>query len=307
MWSDDGNAKRASPRPSGESRKDDARSGPMRSPAVSTSKSPLDLDAYFLRIGYTGPRAPTLGTLHAIACAHVTTIPFENLDVLLGRGVSLEDADVDRKLLAERRGGYCFEHNSLLLRVLVALGYEARPLSARVRLSRPRDFTPARSHMFVGVELDGTSWLVDVGVGGMSPTAALRLQLDVEQPTPHEPRRFVLLDGRWLHQAKVAGEWIDVCEFTREEMPAIDRVVANWYTSTHPNSHFRDRLMVALARADGGRITLLNRDLTVRTPDGTATTRALASPAELIEVLRGEFGLSFPPGTTFDCTGLRWP
>src|SRR3982751_885916 len=111
-----------------------------------------DLDAYFARIGYAGSRAPTLDTLHAILAAHVRTIPFENLDVLLGRGISLAPADIERKLVRDRRGGYCFEQNGLLLMVLTALGFRATPRSARVRLRHPRDSTPPRTHLFLRVE-----------------------------------------------------------------------------------------------------------------------------------------------------------
>ncbi len=267
----------------------------------------VDLDAYFRRIGYAGPRAPTLTTLHAVCAAHVATIPFENLDVLLGRGIDLSDAAVDRKLLHDGRGGYCFEHNTLLLRVLLALGYQAVPISARVRLQRPRDFTPPRTHVFVRVELDGESWLADVGVGGLSPTAALRLQADVEQPTPHEPRRLVREDGRWFHQAWLGDAWADVCEFTLEEMPPIDREVGNWFTSTHPASHFRSRLLAARARPDGGRVTLLNRELTVRARGGATTTMTVADPDQLLDVLAEHFALHLPPGTRLTCPGLDWP
>src|SRR5262249_47789047 len=154
-------------------------------------------------------------------------IPFENLDVLLGLPIRLElDAIVD-KLVHRRRGGYCFEHNTLLLHVLDQLGFAPRPYSARVRIGRTREYTPARPHLFVGVELEGRPWLVDVGVGALSPTCALRLDTSDPQSTPHETRRFVFEDGRWFHQALLGDTWTDVCEFTREEMPEIDRIVGN--------------------------------------------------------------------------------
>ncbi|MBS1123656.1 MAG: N-hydroxyarylamine O-acetyltransferase [Deltaproteobacteria bacterium] len=263
------------------------------------------LDAYFRRIGDTGSREPTLATLHRLCAAHVQSIPFENLDVLLGRGINLDPAVVDRKLLHAGRGGYCFEHNTLLLRVLETLGFDVRPISARVRLQRPRDFTPARTHVFVRVELEGESWLADVGVGGLSPTSALRLHTEDEQATPHEPRRIVRQDGRYFHQVRLADAWSDVCEFTLEEMPAIDREVGNWYTSAHPQSHFKSRLVVARA-FPGGRVSILNRELTVRR-GGVAETTVLASPEALLEALSEHFGLQFPPGTEFPCPALDWP
>ena len=275
-----------------------------------------DLDGYFARIGYTGVRTPTLATLRAILLQHVQTIPFENLDVLLGRKIDLDPLAVEQKLVAARRGGYCFEQNSLLLHVLTALGFSTTPLSARVRVQRPREFTPPRSHVFVKVVLDGVPWLCDVGVGALSPTAPLRLDVEGEQSTPHEPRRLVR-DGDWatndrrgptariFHQVQLAGEWQDVCEFTLEPMPEIDREVANWFTSAHPQSHFRNRLMAARA-TPAGRVTVLNRELTRRGHDGAAVTQVLRDEAELLAVLEQEFGLVFAPGTRFPCPWIDW-
>jgi N-hydroxyarylamine O-acetyltransferase len=266
----------------------------------------LDLDAYFARIGYDGAREPTLATLNGIVRAHAETIPFENLDVLLGRRIDLDLAAVERKLVHARRGGYCFEQNSLLLAVLQALGFAARPLSARVRYQRPRDYTPARTHLFVRVELD-TSWLVDVGNGSLSLTSALRLDSAEPQPTPHETRRLIRDGGLMYQQVLFGADWHDIYEFTLEEMPPIDREVANWYTSTHPASHFKSRLWVTRALHDGRRVNLNNRELTVRQRDGSADSRMVESPDELLEVLAGTFGLEFAPGTRFPCDALDWP
>ena len=163
-----------------------------------------DLDAYFARTGYTGPRTPTLATLHGIVAAHAKAIPFENLDVLLNRGINLDLGAIAQKLIHEKRGGYCFEQNTLLLSVLETLGFHVRPISARVRLQRPRDFTPPRTHVFLRVELDGVSWLADVGIGSQSLTAALRLDdSGAEQPTPHEPRRIVREGAKLFHQVRL--------------------------------------------------------------------------------------------------------
>jgi len=267
---------------------------------------PVDLDAYFRRIGYTGPRTPTLATLHALSAAHTLAIPFENLDVLLGRPIDLALDRIAAKLIDARRGGYCFEHNTLFLWVLETLGYTVAPISARVRLGRERAYTPARTHVFLRVELDGESWLADVGVGGLSLTCALRLDTDGEQPTPHEPRRIVREHGRLFHQARYTDEWFDVCEFTLEEMPPIDREVGNWYTSQHPGSHFKSRLTVARGLPDGGRVSILNRELAVRTRAGV-DKRVLETPRELLDALAEHFGMAFPSGTEFACPALDWP
>lgn len=259
-----------------------------------------DLDAYFTRIQYDGPRRPTRQVLDAVIRAHVTTVPFENLDVLLGRPIELEPAKIESKIVGSRRGGYCFEQNGYFLEVLKALGFEARPISARVRIGRARDFTPARTHMLIRVELDGEALLADVGVGALSLTCALRLDTDEEQATPHEPRRLIR-EGNWssqlrdpraliFHQVRFDDRWEDVAEFTLEEMPEIDRQVANWFTSTHPQSHFKSRLIVARA-THSGRITIADDLLTQRGPDGVGIKQKLTSEEDLEEALAEHFGI----------------
>ena len=267
----------------------------------------LDVEAYARRIGYAGPLTPTLDTLNDLMSAHVQAVPFENLDVLLGRDIDLAPDALQRKLVAGRRGGYCFEQNGLFLLVLEAIGVDVTPLSARGRYQRPRDYTPARTHLFLRVSIDDEPWMADVGVGGLSLSSAIRLDLPGEQPTRHEPRRITCEAGRQFLQVRFGDDWQDVLEFTGEEMPPIDRELANWFTSAHPQSHFRNRLVAARALPDGGRLTLLNRELTVRERTGQPQTRLLSSPAELLHVLDARFGLSFPPDTLFPCDALDWP
>ncbi|HEY0464349.1 MAG TPA: arylamine N-acetyltransferase [Polyangiaceae bacterium] len=267
----------------------------------------MDLAAYFQRIGYRGRLQPDLGLLSALTAAHTHSIPFENLDVLLGRAISLEPEALFQKLVVERRGGYCFEQNGLFLHVLRELGFLVAPISARVRLQRPRDFTPPRTHVFLRVELAGESWLTDVGVGGLSLTSPLRLSIREEQATLHEPRRILQEGGRLYHQVRFGAEWQDVCEFTLEEMPDIDRELANWYTSAHPKSHFKNRLVVARAAPEGQRLSILNDEFTLRERYGTATTRQISSAPELLELLLKHFGLSFPAETRFGGPGNPWP
>lgn len=270
------------------------------------SPSP-DLSAYFARINYAGSTAANLQTLNDIMDAHVRAIPFENLDVLLGRVIDLSSGALQRKLVHDRRGGYCFEQNGLLLLVLEHLGFTVTPLSARVRYQRPRDFTPPRTHLFLRVVIEGVPWVADVGVGNLSLTSSIRLDGDGEQPTRHEPRRIIYEDGRGFHQVRFGDEWHDVLEFTGDVMPPIDRELANWYTSAHPQSHFKSRLTVARALPDGGRLTLLNRELTVRAGTGRTETTVLRTPAQLTEVLDTRFGLRLPAGESLRCDALDWP
>jgi N-hydroxyarylamine O-acetyltransferase len=272
----------------------------------------MDLDAYFARTGYAGPREPTLAVLQAVVFAHACTIPFENLNVLLGRGISLDGDAVEQKLVRDRRGGYCFEQNSLLMQVLTALGFAVTPLSARVRVNQPPGVIPPRTHLFLRVDLDGVPWLADVGVGSFSPTNPIRLDsLDEEQAIPHEPRRVVCESRtplpRYIHQAKSGDTWVDVYEFSGEEMPAVDRELANWWTSTHPESRFRHNLIASLAGPNGIRLSILNREFTRRRGADVLERFEIADADHLLGVLDDRFGLTLPPGTRFGEGEKPWP
>lgn len=263
-----------------------------------TLSDPIDLDGYFERIHYTGPRRTSVDVLHAVTAAHAESIPFENIDVLRGRPIRLEPAAIYRQLVTDRRGGYCFQQNGLLMEVLLRLGFSVRPLSARVRAGAPDRAIPVpRTHLVLEVLIDGAPWLTDVGVGAASLTGALQFKPDIEQATPHDLRRLVQANDRWYHQVRRGGAWVDVYEFTGETMPLIDRTVANWYTSTHPDSKFRRELLVAMARPDGGRTTLHNHDLTLYQRDGSRQMQTLADGRQLLTALRTHFGIRLPAGT----------
>ncbi|MXS84541.1 arylamine N-acetyltransferase [Nitrosomonas sp. HPC101] len=257
-------------------------------------ESPVCLSRYFERIGYRGAAENTLEVLHALTRAHTQTIPFENLDVYLRRPIHLEMDALFNKLVVARRGGYCFEQNGLFLQVLLQLGFDARPLAARVRLRvTDRSEIPARTHLFIGIDLDGQQWITDVGVGGYSLTRALLWQENLEQDTLHDRRRLIHEAGRWFHQVWMEDHWLDVYEFRGEQMPASDQKVANWYTSTYPESSFTKQIMAARALPDGGRISLLDGLFKHRYPDGRVVAHHVASD-ELKHVLLEQFAIRWP-------------
>jgi len=253
----------------------------------------IDLNAYLRRLRYDGPLGADLATLRAITTAHVNAIPFENLNPLLRLPVSLELADIERKLVHEHRGGYCFEQNGLLLAALRALGYDASGLIARVLWMKPEDAVVAQTHMLLRVELSGESWLVDVGFGSMALSGALRLQPDIAQPTGNEPFRLLEQQGDWRMQAQVKDEWRTLYRFDLQPRPAIDYVVANHYTSTYPESHFLHSLIMARTLADR-RLGLRNREFVVHHTGGESVRRVLAGVDEIKQVMRDEFGIRLP-------------
>jgi N-hydroxyarylamine O-acetyltransferase len=259
----------------------------------------IDLDGYLARIGHAGSRRPDLATLQAIHFLHPQAIPFENLDPFLGRVVDLDLAAIQRKLLAGGRGGYCFEHNLLLLHVLRALGFEADGLAARVMWNQPAGALMPRSHMLLRVRLDGQDWLADVGFGGLTLTAPLRLLPGPAQPTPHEPVRLVPDGEELILAAELGGTWQPLYRFDLRPQLLPDYEVASWYLCTHPRSQFRARLMIARATANG-RLALLDDRLTMHHRAGLPERRRLASIAALREALAGPFGLDLPSGPALD-------
>jgi N-hydroxyarylamine O-acetyltransferase len=256
----------------------------------------IDLDAYFARIGYDGPRQPTLAVLRALHRLHPEAIPFESLDPLFGRPVLIDAASLERKLVRGSRGGYCFEQNGVFFRVLRSLGFTVTPLSARVGWMLPQDAPrPPLSHMLVRVDLPEGPFLADVGFGGQSPTAPLRMVADLEQSTSHGDYRFLADDDALALQMRLPDRWETLYRFTQAPQGTADYEVANWFTSTHPASRFTVNLVAA--RVDGARrLNLFNRDLTAYESDGRSETRRLSGPGEIHEALTRDFHLEVERG-----------
>jgi N-hydroxyarylamine O-acetyltransferase len=259
----------------------------------------IDLDAYFARIGYAGSRTPTLETLRELHFLHPQAIAFENLDPLLGRSPGLDPASLERKLVHGGRGGYCYEQNLLFRHALEALGFRVTGLAARVLWNQPEGAVMPRTHMLLRVAAEGADYLADVGFGGQLPTAPLLLEAGVEQPTPHEPFRLVRVVGAFVLESLIRGAWKPLYRFDLQEQERADYEVANWYVSTHPNSHFVSGLLAARS-APGRRHGLRNNELTVHALDGGTERRVLGSAAELREVLEGVFGLRLPDAPGLD-------
>jgi N-hydroxyarylamine O-acetyltransferase len=256
----------------------------------------LDLDAYLARIDHGGSRQPSLETLTALHAAHVTSVPFENLDILLGRTISLDLGVLQAKIVSGRRGGYCFEQNTLFQAVLERLGFRVIPLAARVRAGMSGGVRP-RTHMLLRVELQEGAWLADVGFGGDGLLQPLLFTPGAEVRTGGVGHRLRREDDLWVLTANAGGEWVDLYAFTLEPQHPADYEMANHYTSTWPASKFVQTLTAQRARPEG-RAILRNRELTVRA-GGSVRTEAVRDPDHLLEVLDREFGLSFPAGTRF--------
>ena len=252
----------------------------------------IDIAAYFKRIGYAGSRAPTLETLRALHALHSAAIAFENLDPLLKRRIHLDAASLERKLVTEKRGGYCFEQNGLFAAALTSLGFDVTGLAARVYIKQ----TPGRirrSHMLLLLKLPEGRYIADVGFGGWALSGPLRLDDEREQETPHGPYRLIRGSDDFEEQTVVDGEWTTLYRFTLEEQLPQDYEVCNWYCATHPDSGFTTSLMVARL-PPGKRLGLLNNRFSIHYPGGKTERRELKNAEEIAAVLENEFAISLP-------------
>ena len=253
----------------------------------------LDLDGYFDRINYGGPAAPNLEVLQALMTAHTRSVPFENLDPLMGIPVDdLSPEALTDKLVYRRRGGYCYEQNGLMGYVLTEIGFRVRRLAGRVVWMLPPDAPlGAQTHTVLAVTFPGSqgSFLVDVGFGGQTLTSPIRLQTGNAQQTTHEPYRLNDRGEGLVLQAQVRDEWRPLYIFGTQTVPQIDLAVGSWYVSTHPSSIFVTGLTAALTTEDA-RYNLAGRNLTIHRAGGSEKIR-LDDAAAVVDALGERFGI----------------
>jgi N-hydroxyarylamine O-acetyltransferase len=253
--------------------------------------APLDLDAYLERIRWRGGTRPTFETLTGLLGAHMAHIPFENLDVLLGRPIRLDLPALQDKLVRAHRGGYCFEHATLFAAVLEALGFRPERHAARVTMTVPRTESP-RTHMFLVVPLPEGRFVVDPGFGTLAPRVPVPLVEHAVASAGQETHRMVRDGSWWILRAQVGDTVVDAWASTLEPENAVDFALGNHYTSTFPESSFVNRIMMRALTADG-RVTVLNRVVTTwRGPEAHSTQ--LADRAELRAILNRHFGFDLP-------------
>ena len=255
-------------------------------PAVTAAASPLDLDRYLQRIDYRGALQPTPQVLADLHLAHVRHIPFENLDVLLGRGIRLDLTSLFDKLVTARRGGYCFEQNLLFAAVLEQLGFRVRRLAARVTYRTQRVLP--RTHMLLRVETHDAAWLADVGFGAAGPLLPLAFAPGAAQVQYLWQYRLVELDGLWRLQIG-ADDWADLYQFTLQEQALADYEMASYYVSTHPESRFVQGL-IAHRLAPERRLILIGNELT-EDRGAQVGARRVDDPASLAALLVDDIGL----------------
>lgn len=253
----------------------------------------FDASAYLARLGCAAPTEASVASLSALLAAHMRAIPFENLDVLLGRTPQLNMAGLQAKLVQAHRGGYCFEHAALFGAALRHFGFDVQDRLARVVVERPLA-QAGRTHHFLQIALPEGEFIADPGFGGLAP----------QVPVPLHEGAEVTVDGI-VHHWRFERPWWTLCaeipdapesrplwSTALETSYPPDFDMGNHFTATWPASPFRQRLSLR-ALTPFGRVSVLGREVTRR--EGASVQRwPLAGRAELQALLREHFGIELP-------------
>lgn len=273
------------------------------------------LGEYLARIGLAVPPAPDPSGLATVQRAHRLAIAFENLDIPLGRGIQIDSDPVFAKLVAARRGGYCFEQNRLLADMLALMGLLTQPLLARVWLLLPPGEVPPRTHTVLVAELGGERWITDAGFGGgFCPPLPLRDGVTAQSPDGglHRLRRWAepgTVAGEWVLERRPAStrniaarnigstdsgvDWQPQYSFDLAEVAQADLAAANHWTSTRPGTRFTT-LRVASLVLPTGLAALTDRTFTL-TDGATITTRPVGTAADWHAILADTLGIALTP------------
>ena len=258
--------------------------------------TPAELEAYFQRIGHAGARDANLATLNALHRAHVLAIPFENLDVQLGRTLSTDGRAAFAKLVGARRGGWCYEQNGLFARALAALGFAVTRLSGGV-MRAVRGEEAMGSHLCLKVSAERRDYLADVGFGS-TQLEPVPLEEHDWQQAPMAGRVQRTAGGLWQF-AIMSGPMPLSYDFHAE--PADEALLARLcaWQAGNPESIFVQNLVVQQRLAEG-HLMLRGKVLTETGPDGSCE-RELTCAEELVDLLRSRFALDVPEAATL------WP
>jgi N-hydroxyarylamine O-acetyltransferase len=247
----------------------------------------LSVTGYLNRINYRGPLDVSAGTLRALHTQHLIAVPFENLDIHIGRRIVLDEEKMIRKLVEERRGGICYELNGAFYALLRALGFEVTMLSAGVAREEG-GFDPPFDHMALLVQLE-ERWLADVGFGD-SFREPLLLDARGEQQQDNDAYRLIDDNECLILERREKDLWKPQYRFGLEPYQYSDFADMCLYHQTSPESPFTKRRTCTLATPEG-RITVTGMRL-ITTIGGDRQERDIESDEEWKVALKQHFGIS---------------
>lgn len=248
----------------------------------------FDLDAYCARINYTGSWEASVATLKGLHYAYVHNVPFENLDIHLGKPLSLDPAELFAKIVTRKRGGYCYEVNSFFALMLRAFGFQVQGLLARVLYGN--SIIRPRSHQLLLVTLENEPWIADVGFGSCCLREPLRLTPGVvNEQGPDSFRLREEAGPNYILEAVLAGRWQDLYSFTLEPFELVDYEPYNFWNSTSPNVRWTQQKICTIPPKEG-RVVAVDGEFKIHTRESTQTIQA-KTHEEYLRLLREYFGL----------------
>lgn len=233
---------------------------------------------------------PNLEGLTKLQEHHMENIPFENLDIVVGRNIALNYPHLFDKVVTKKRGGYCFELNTLYAELLRSLGFFPRPVLGRVWLSNPRKMPP-RNHLAHLVDLEGKTYLTDVGFGGL----ITRVPLDINLSSPVKDKDGMVrvvpfADQQFMITRQIEKGWENQYSFENVEVSEEDIYISNYYMSTNPRSHFFQHKFVGKNTKEG-RIGLFNNKMSIRKGLKKMDKKRVDFGKDWLETIKNEFSL----------------
>jgi len=276
--------------------------------AVSDIDAPIDLAAYFARIGLQGPIDATAKGLTRLHAAHAQAVPFETLDLHLGQAIRDDLPGLFDKLVTRRRGGYCFEQNGLFAAVLSRLGFTVTHVLARTLFGNPGTRPPAenaaltqidrrmRGHLISLVEIAGERWIADVGFGAYGLIESLKL-VSGEQQAGGETYLIAPTAGGFEVQMRSEGAWLSLYELDFRPCELAEVIALNQFHQTSMTSFFRRTRLVARTLSDR-RLILTDDHFKILTKDGAGPVKQIPTDA-YHTVLAERFGIRLPDSVRF--------
>ena len=258
---------------------------------MATDRPTLDIPAYLARLGMDAAPAADLDGLRRLQLAHLVSIPFENLDIVAGRPMSLALPALQAKIVGARRGGFCYELNGLFAELLRALGFRVALLAAETWSPEAMSWGPPFDHLVLRVDLD-RPYLVDVGFGD-SFREPLPLAAGAEQRDPTGGSfRLTRSEGRWLLAKRASDDEPGSPLFRFDDVPHAGDDFAEACRWQQESSTFFTRHRVVELLTPGGRRVLFDNRYLMREVD--ERSERSVPEAEVPDLLRDQFGLVVP-------------
>ncbi|XP_047424428.1 arylamine N-acetyltransferase 2-like [Mugil cephalus] len=262
----------------------------------------MDVEKYLLRIGFAAPAEANLEVLRSVHTCHLLSVPFENLTVHSGGRVRLDLPLLYDKIVNQRRGGFCFENNSLFWWLLTNLGFRVTVISGQVRNQVTCRYAPSNDHLILVVSLEGRRWLCDVGFGVPGFSAPLSLETSAPQVQGHRVYRLRkdgdvhFLEWQGEQNRGADGDWVEIYKFTLEPRRLEDFAEMCHYHQSSPSSIFFCKSLCTVLKP-WGRVAYVGHRLTTTTyptteaTGGVETTTRELKEEEIPGVLAEEFGI----------------